>query len=245
EELFLVFQPQYTTYSKKLRGFESLLRWKSGKLGTISPGDFIPIAEEMGYINLLGKWVLEESCKKLKLWHDTYNTDINMSINISAVQINDPSFLNIVYKILKDTGVNPKCLEFEITESIFVSTMDYATDVLNKLKELGIKIALDDFGKGYSSLSYICSFPIDSLKIDKSFIDDITTNEKKDSIVGSIISLVHDLDISVISEGIETTEQLQCLKCHSCDYIQGFLWGKPLFEEAAENLLSEQNNVIC
>jgi diguanylate cyclase (GGDEF)-like protein len=236
-ELFLVFQPQYSSFSKKLKGVEVLLRWNSLKLGFISPAEFIPIVEETGFIITMGKWVLEECCKKIKYFRNEYDSDLLVSINISAIQIMEPTFLSMVKKTLLDFDIDGKNLEFEITESVFISSIDYVIDIFKELKEMGIRIALDDFGTGYSSLSYIQLLPIDVLKIDKSFIDDIENNERKKSLVGSIISLVHNLNISVVAEGVENEAQLNILKEQNCDYIQGFFWGKPLSEKEIDVLI--------
>ncbi|MDP4178229.1 MAG: EAL domain-containing protein [Bacillota bacterium] len=243
-ELFLVFQPQYDTKTKELRGFESLIRWNSKEFGFISPINFIPSAEETGFINTMGQWIFESACEYLKKWIDKFNKDIKISVNISAIQIRDPFFVENVEKTIKRTGIKGKNLEFEITESVLISSVDYTIDLLNRLRQLGIKIALDDFGTGYSSLSYINSFPIDVLKIDKSFIDSIDVTSKHDSLVSSIISLVHNIGIVVVSEGVETEEQLEYLNKCNCDYIQGFLWGKPLSIEQVEVLLNEQTEDV-
>ena len=236
-ELFLVFQPQYSSSEKKLRGFEALVRWNSPELGLVSPVEFIPISEETRFIIPMGKWILKTSCEIYKKLQDKYNFTGTISVNISAVQIMEPSFLQMVKSILEETGVNPRYLEIEITESVFISSMEYVIGVLNELKKMGIQIALDDFGTGYSSLSYLQLLPIDTLKIDKIFIDGIISREADKQIVGPIISLVHQMDISVVAEGVEKDIQLDYLRNQSCDCIQGFLWGKPLDEENMDQLL--------
>ena len=168
--------------------------------------------------------------------------DIILSVNISSVQIMDASFLDMVKSILAQTKFPPNFLEFEITESVFISSMDYVIDILNKLKDMGIRIALDDFGTGYSSLSYLQMLPIDTLKIDKSFIDSINSSNERKQIVGPVISLVHQMNITVIAEGVENEEQLDYLKLHNCDCIQGFLWGKPLTKEGLNELCKPKAN---
>lgn len=237
DELYLVYQPQYRSDTKKLRGFETLIRWNSPELGFVSPVTFIPVAEETKFINQMGRWILRTACKKFKELQDKYHFNAILSVNISAVQIMEPSFVHMIIGILNETGVHPYNLEIEITESIFISSMDYVIDVLNQLKDIGINIALDDFGTGYSSLSYLQMLPIDTLKIDKVFIDSIIGKGKDKHIVGPIISLVHQMDISVVAEGVEDTTQLEYLKEHSCDCIQGYIWGKPLNEEELNKLL--------
>ncbi|GFN31376.1 putative bifunctional diguanylate cyclase/phosphodiesterase [Paenibacillus xylaniclasticus] len=228
EEFHLVYQPQYKPHPKQLRGIEVLTRWHSAKLGIVSPEQFIPVAEETGLIVPLGEWIIRTACQQSKYLKDTCQTPVVMSINISAVQIMEPSFVDMVKRAVAETECDPACIEFEITESVFISSMDYVISVLAELKRLGIRIALDDFGTGYSSLSYLQRLPIDTLKIDRSFINGIDQQHTKKPIVGSIISLVHQMDISVVAEGVENENQLHYLKDQNCDYIQGFYWGKPL-----------------
>ncbi len=237
DELYLVYQPQYKSDTKKLRGFETLIRWNSPELGFVSPVTFIPVAEETKFINIMGRWILKTACTKFKELQDKYHFNAVLSVNISAVQIMEPSFVQMIKKVLEETGVRPYNLEIEITESIFISSMDYVISVLNELKEIGINIALDDFGTGYSSLSYLQLLPIDTLKIDKVFIDSIVGKGIDKHIVGPIISLVHQMDISVVAEGVENSMQLEYLKEHNCDCIQGYIWGKPLNEEDLNKLL--------
>lgn len=239
DEIFLVFQPQYTASSKRLKGFEALIRWQSPELGLVSPMKLISVAESTGFIISLGEWILRTACKIFKSIQSTYHGDLILSVNISPLQIIDPSFLEMIKSVLKETGFSGKCLELEVTESIFISSMEYVVVVLNKLKKIGIRIALDDFGTGYSSLSYLQMLPIDTLKIDKSFIDRISSRTTDQQIVGSIISLVHGMSISVVAEGVETEVQLEYLKSHECDLIQGFLWGKPLNERDLNQLVRQ------
>jgi len=240
-EMFLVFQPQYNL-DKSLRGFETLVRWKSPELGVVNPLDFIPIAEETKYIIPLGEWILKTACTQFMELKSKRECDIILSVNISSVQIMDASFLDMVKSILSQTKFPPNFLEFEITESVFISSMDYVINILNKLKDMGIRIALDDFGTGYSSLSYLQMLPIDTLKIDKSFIDSINSSNESKQIVGPVISLVHQMNITVIAEGVENEEQLDYLKLHNCDCIQGFLWGKPLTKEGLNELCKPKAN---
>lgn len=237
EEFFLAFQPQYNTYDNKLRGFEALIRWKSTDLGIISPMNFIPLTEEMGIIVKLGEWILKTACIKFKEIHDKYNVDVCVSVNISAIQINEQSFIEMIKNILEQTGLKPCYLELEITESVFIKSIDEVIEKLNKLKKMGIKISLDDFGTGYSSLSYLQRLPIDTLKIDKSFVESINERVVSKQIIGSIISLVHELDMFVIAEGVENEFQFEYLKKQKCDCIQGYLLGKPIDEIELEKLI--------
>lgn len=241
KEIFLVFQPQYSSDSKQLRGFEALARWRSPELGFVSPTDFIPVAEETRYIIPLGEWILRETCKMIQHIQEEYHVDVVISVNISLVQINDPSFVQMVNNVLEETKCSGKHLEFEVTESVFISSVEYVVGVFVELKKMGIRIALDDFGTGYSSLSYLQKLPIDTLKIDKSFIDSINVIASNKQIVGSIISLVHKMEISVIAEGVETEQQLDYLIEEDCDSIQGFLWGKPLEKNNLYQLLQQLN----
>jgi len=231
KEFFLVFQPQYDSDVKKIRGFEALLRWNSKELGMISPIKFIPKAEETRFIIPLGNWVLRTACEKYKEFKKIYNEDFIMSVNISMIQLNEENFTIDVKKILEETKMNPSDLELEITESVATEIMDNVTSKLKELKELGVRVALDDFGTGYSSLSHLKSLPIDILKIDKSFIDDINEEMQGVHIVKDIISLVHNLRIKIVVEGIEQTSQLNVLKKYGCDFVQGFLLSFPLNEK--------------
>ena len=236
EEFFLVFQPQYSVNKGQIRSFEVLTRWDSPKLGSISPLKFIPVAEETGLINPLGDWILKTACTKFKALKTKFDLDVLLSVNISSVQLRGLYFLKNVKRILKETKFDPHTLEFEITESICIDSFDEVLAILNELRSLGIKIALDDFGTGYSSLSYLKLLPIDTLKIDKFFIDEITVLDSPKKVVGDIISLGHSLGFEIVAEGVEHSEQQCYLEEHSCNYIQGFLLNKPLSEEEVENL---------
>ncbi len=238
DELYLMYQPQYGCYKKNLRGFEVLLRWRSEEFGFISPGEFIPIAEKTGLIISIGEWVLETACREFKTLTDTYQTNKVLSVNISALQLLEPNFIEMVKKVLTKTDFNPHYLEFEITESVFISSKEYIISVLNELKSMGIYIALDDFGTNYASLSYIQMLPLDILKIDKSFIDHIVDENSTTNLVGAIISIAQELNYKVIAEGIEKQEQIQYLNEKGCDYVQGYLWGKPLLYSEVEALLN-------
>jgi len=242
DEFFLVFQPQFSAYDTKVRGFEALLRWQTQDLGVISPSEFIPLTEEMGLIIPLGEWVLKTACKKFKEYLNTFHLNVCLCVNISVVQMKDPNFINIVKAALEASNLDPKYLELEITESVFIESYHDTSRLLTQLKEMGIKIALDDFGTGYSSLSYLKLLPIDILKIDRTFVNDMEMNAKQ--IVGDIISLAHNLDISVIAEGVEYTHQLDYLKKVGCDCVQGFLLGRPLDEEALKELLTHSSELF-
>lgn len=227
EEMFLLFQPQIIISSGAIRGFEALLRWENPSLGIVSPLEFIPVAEETGLIFAIGEWVLKNACLTVKKWHDQYGVKPVISVNISPAQLRDDNFIAIVQKILTESELPPACLELEITESVCIDDVDDAVSILNELKQMGVKISLDDFGTGFSSLSYLKLLPIDTLKIDKSFIDNLN-NSAENKIVRAVISLVHQLDIVVIAEGVETNAQLEYLQGKNCDYAQGYLLGRPV-----------------
>ena len=236
-ELSINYQPQYDAQNNKIFGFEALLRLNSKELGFISPLEFIPIAEECGYITQLGQWVLNESCKQSVKWlHSGYKFK-SISVNISSVDLQQPDFLKNIKDILKNTSINPNILELEITETVLMQSFDSSINILKKLMDMGIRIALDDFGTGYSSLSYLRKIPISTLKIDKSFIDNITSNKKEESIINNIIQMAHSMDLKIVAEGVETTEQLSILKERNCDYIQGYYFSKPLPASEVEKLL--------
>ncbi len=229
-ELYLCYQPQFDTKTKKLRGFEALCRWKNTKLGEVSPMEFIPVAETIGFIVPLGEWVLETACRTLKEYSEKYHWDGTMSVNISAVQLMSPQFLQSVKSILSKTQVDPKKLESEITESVLVSNLDHAISILKDVSSLGISIALDDFGTGYSSMNYLRLLPISVLKIDKSFIDELPAKDTQRLMVGSIISLVHQMKMVTVAEGVDEERKLALLAKYDCDYIQGYIWGRPVPE---------------
>lgn len=235
-ELHLCFQPQVDIKSNKIRGVEALLRWDNKDLGMISPLEFIPIAEEAGLIIPIGEWVLEKSCETIKALQVEYNFNAIISVNISPVQLKQGDFAEKVKYILDKTGLNPKSLELEITESILIDSFDFV-DMLEELKNIGVKIALDDFGSGFSSLNYLTKLPFNTLKIDKSFIDYINTNSKEEAIIESIISLIHKLELEVIAEGVENKEQLEYLIQANCDNVQGFLFFKPIIESDLKDLI--------
>ncbi len=241
KEIYLQFQPQYCAETKELRGFEALARWDSPELGFVSPLDFIPIAEVTGYIVPMGEWVIRTVCKMINYIHNTYHLKIVISVNVSAVQIMDSSFVTMVKNIIEEEKIGAEQLEIEITESVFISSMEYVVGIISELKEMGVRIALDDFGTGYSSLSYLQKLPIDTLKIDKSFIDSIGDIDAEQQITGAIISLGHKMSIAVVAEGVEHENQLEYLNKQNCDSIQGFLWGKPLNEKDLFQLLHQLN----
>lgn len=237
KEVYVKYQPQFDINCNRVIGFEALMRINSSRLGTLTPTEFIPIAEESGLIVELGEWILREACSFTKSLLDQGYAPFTVSVNISPVQINRPGFITLLEKILNETKLPPELLDLEITETTFVSSMVDATILLNQIQSLGVKISLDDFGTGYSSLNYLTNMPINSLKIDKSFIDNIYKNEKDSCIAEAIIQLAHSIEIKVIAEGVETESQLTLLKSKKCDIVQGFIYSQPLLPSALIRLL--------
>ncbi|MBU3190016.1 EAL domain-containing protein [Clostridium bowmanii] len=236
-ELSIHYQPQYDAQRNEIFGFEALLRLNSVELGFVPPVEFIPIAEETGYISEIDRWVLNEACKQSVKWLQAGYKFKSISINVSSVDIHQINFLETVKGILKSTGINPSIVELEITETVLMESLDSNIKILKELMNMGIRIALDDFGTGYSSLNYLMRIPISTLKIDKSFIDNITSNKQNKSIIKNIIQMAHSMDLKVVAEGVETEEQLLILKGKQCDYIQGYYYSKPLNVVDTERLL--------
>lgn len=232
-ELILNYQPIINLQNGEIHGFEVLVRWNSSQYGLIPPTDFIKVAEEAGSIVQIGTWIFESGCRFLKSMCDKFNLDdIIMSINVSPVQLKREDYLDHVKRVLEITQLNPKNIQIEITESILLDFTDNENTVLDKIHEMGIKLAIDDFGTGYASMNYVKSYPFNTLKVDKSFIDKIYENNKDYAITDSIIDLVHNLGIATVAEGVETVSQYNFLKKMKCDYVQGFLVSKPLDEKA-------------
>lgn len=241
QELYLVYQPQYYSNKNEIRGFETLLRWNSKELGSVSPGIFIPIAEENSSIIEIGQWVLNEAMSQFKNNILKRNENFKLSINISPVQLEDNMFISKVEKALIDNDFNPKNLEFEITESAFLSSEKSVERIINYLKSIGITIALDDFGTGYSALSFLQYNHMNILKIDKAFIDKILVADPNKSLVELIISMAHKLGMEVVAEGVEEKKQVEYLITHNCDYFQGYLFARPLILDQVLDLLDNKN----
>ena len=233
------FQPQFYSKSQKLRGVEALIRWKDNDGKMISPGVFIPIAEKNGTIIPIGSWIVDESVRIYSEWRKNYSYDFILSLNISAIQYRTEDFVNNIVNILKKYDVDPKDIELEITESIFIDDIKDVLDKLLLLREYGIKISLDDFGTGYSSLSYLKGLPIDTLKIDKSFVDTIITDNNSNVILETIIYMSHKLGLETIAEGVEDKTQYEFINNIGCDCIQGYYFSKPVDKEGIEKLLKD------
>jgi diguanylate cyclase (GGDEF)-like protein/PAS domain S-box-containing protein len=228
QEFMLYYQPQLSGDGKRLTGAEALLRWQHPRRGMVPPEDFIPVLEELGLVVEVGDWVLTEACRQLKAWHQDRVRVPKVSVNLSARQFSDGQLGNRIASILQETGVPPACLELELTESILMREVDETMHILDGLKQLGLSIAVDDFGTGYSSLNYLKQFPIDVLKIDRTFVDGLPEGEQDAQIARAIIAMAHSLNLSVIAEGVETHEQLAFLREHGCDEVQGYLFGRPM-----------------
>ena len=242
-EIYLQYQPQVNVESGQVTGYEALMRIESELVGFISPAEFIPIAEETGIINILGEWALIEACNFNQVLIKSGFGPLRVSVNVSTTQLKDDHLIDIIKSIPEKTGMDLKHLEIEITESVLMNSFEHNLKLINQMKELGCSIALDDFGTGYSSFNYLTQIPIDTLKIDKSFIDGICSNEKDRCIADSIIDLAHKMDISVVAEGVEDNEQLQILQNQFCDTLQGYLFSKPLNSTDFIELLSKHKTL--
>ena len=236
-ELFLNYQPQVDLKTGCITGVEALIRWNTASAGIIAPADFIPLAEELGLIVPIGEWVLQTACSQLKAWHDSGLTKISVAVNLSARQFRQKDLLEVIARVLHESGLNSRYLEIELTESMVMQNVESAVITLGKLKEIGVLLSIDDFGTGYSSLNYLKRFPIDVLKIDQSFVSDIVSDGDDAAIACSIIALAHALKLKVIAEGVETEAQLSFLGQHHCDAIQGYYFSHPLSAISCEQLL--------
>lgn len=240
DELFLMYQPQIDTQSGMIIGAEALLRWRNSEEGLVPPFKFIPLAEETGLIEPIGTWVIQEACRQNKAWQDAGLPKIRVAVNVSSRQFrNADKLLQVVESSLQETGLDAKWLDLELTESLLSDNVTKTRDYLNRFHALGCHLSLDDFGTGYSSLSYLKKFPIDTLKIDQSFVRDITTDPDDAAICSAVISMAHSLRMSVMAEGVETEEHLKFLKDLRCDQMQGYHFSKPTTPNEIVQLLSE------
>ena len=233
------FQPQYNVHDGILRGVEALIRWRDEEGNMISPSVFIPIAEKNGTIIPIGTWVMEESIRIFSGWRKKYHSSLILALNISAIQYKRTDFVDNLLRILEKYEVEPSGVELEITESILIDDFEEVTDKLLVLKECGFRISLDDFGTGYSSLSYLKGLPINTLKIDKSFIDTVISDNNTKIITESIVYMVKRLGYETVAEGVETKEQFDYLKSIECDNIQGYFLGRPMPSDEVEKLLQK------
>jgi len=241
ERLLLHYQPKIDATTEAVVGVEALLRWHHPERGWISPSRFIPIAEETGSIAMLGEWVIRQACAQLKSWQGTEFDKLSLAVNISSEQFRQSGLVNFILKTVWQTSVSPQRLELEITESLLMRDIDQTIASLRSLKEAGIRLSIDDFGTGYSSLSYLKQFPLDSLKIDRSFIRDLHEDSDDAAICAAILAMARELGLSVVAEGVELDHQVQFLRRHGCDQIQGFLYSKPLPLDQLEEFLGKKS----
>lgn len=232
------YQPRYSMPSHKIVGAEALLRWHSPELKSVPPSEFIPLAEDIGLIVPLGEWVLRQACEENCLWQTMNCPPLHVSVNLSARQFIQEDLLSTIANVIEETEMNPERLELELTESLIMPNAEDTIETLRGLKKLGIQISMDDFGTGYSSLSYLKRFPIDTVKIDQSFIRDIHEDVDDKALVTAIIAMAHSLKLGVVAEGVETSEQLTFLNQYQCDYVQGYLFGRPMPAKQFRELLS-------
>lgn len=243
-ELQVFYQPKIDVNTGEIDGMEALVRWKHSKKGYIPPSKFIPLAEQTGIITEIGQFVLRTACVQNKNWQKLGYKPVKVAVNLSMRQLKGNSFINFIKKVLEETQLDPKWLEFEITESMVMENFEQTEKLLKKITNLGIDISLDDFGTGYSSLNYLKSLPIDCIKIDKSFIDEILTDKKQNFISSALINLAHGINLRVIAEGVETIDQFKMLKKYDCDTIQGYFFSKPIPDEEFEDMLRNNKKYI-
>lgn len=241
-EFLVAYQPIVALDDFRVCGFEALVRWQHPERGLMSPLDFIPIAEECGQILQIGKWVLEEACRQLKHWQEQFPTEksLYVTVNLSARQFAQPNLIDQVKDILAETGLDPECLKLEITESVLMEDFDSAAALLFQLRGLGVRLSIDDFGTGYSSLTYLHRFPIDTLKIDRSFV--IRMDKDNTEIVKTILSLAENLGMDVVAEGVETQEQMALLRNLNCQNGQGYFFAKPMNVDEAYKVIAETSS---
>jgi EAL domain-containing protein (putative c-di-GMP-specific phosphodiesterase class I) len=241
QEFALHYQPKINLKTGAIFGAEALLRWTHPTRGPISPARFIPAAEDSGLILPIGEWVLREACRQAKAWADRGLPAITVAVNVSALQFQSENFMDGLSAILKETGLDPKALELEVTESLLMKRPEFAAAILKSLRDRGIHVAIDDFGTGYSSLSYLHQLPLDSLKVDQSFVRQISATPGETSIVRAIISMGKSLKLKVIAEGVETVEELEFLQALGCDEAQGYFFSRPVPSGQFEALLVRQS----
>jgi EAL domain-containing protein (putative c-di-GMP-specific phosphodiesterase class I) len=244
-ELALHYQPKVNLQTGKITGAEALMRWTHPVRGPVPPTQFIPVAEDSGLILPMGNWALCEACKQAQAWKDAGLPLGTMAVNISAMEFRADNFLTGVFAILEETGLDPRCLDLELTESVLMKHVDSTQTLLQALRAKGVQLTVDDFGTGYSSLSYLRKFPIDALKIDQSFVRQITTAPDETTLVTAVIGMGRSLDLRVIAEGVETQEELAFLQAHQCEEAQGYYFSPAVpadqFARLLESGISESS----
>ena len=241
-EFRLKYQPILSMESNRIVSFEALVRWEHPEWGEVKPAEFIPVAEETGLIIQLGHWVLSEACRQMSRWHEMFPADppLRVAVNLSSKQFVQPDLAAQIGRVLEETGLPPRSLELEITESSIIDNPQSAAAILTKLRAIGVQVSVDDFGTGYSSLSYFQKFTVDTVKIDRSFVRQMGTTESHE-IVNAIVNLAHNLKLAVVAEGIENEAQQGRLKALECDFGQGFYFSDPLDSAATEALIALNN----
>ncbi len=240
DEFVLYYQPRVETKSEEIVAVEALLRWAHAERGLVPPNSFIPLLEQMGLINSVGEWVLRTACQQTKKWHDAGMSRVRVSVNISSGQFRVRSFVDMVQDALDQSGLDAQYLELELTESVLIENIDTAVKVMDDLKAIGVAISIDDFGSGYSSLNYLKLLPLDFLKIDRTFVKDLATNEKDMAIIKTIAALAHSLNIKLVAEGVEESGQVEFLRSQDCYELQGFLFSPPVPSAAIPDMISTQ-----
>jgi diguanylate cyclase (GGDEF)-like protein/PAS domain S-box-containing protein len=240
-EFSLHYQPIVNLRTQSITGAEALIRWNHPTRGLISPGEFIPVAEDSGLILPIGSWVLEESCRQVRAWMDAGLPELTMAVNVSGLQFQSGTFAKDLLAILSDIGLDPRFLELEVTETLLMKRPDFSASILQTLRERGVQVAIDDFGTGYSSLNYLTKLPLDTLKIDQSFVRQITTTPNETSIVTAIVRMGQSLKLRIIAEGVETVEELKFLQALGCDEAQGYLFSRPVISDKFEELVVRQS----
>ncbi|MEH2025163.1 EAL domain-containing response regulator [Nostoc sp.] len=237
QEFEIYYQPIVDIASGKIVAAESLLRWKSSDLGMSYPSEFIPLAESTGLIVPIGKWVLQRVCKQIKTWHDVGINSLTVAVNVSVIEFNQPDFIQNIVNFIAINNLEAHYLEIELTESMIMQDVTSAIATMSKLRTLGVKIAIDDFGTGYSSLIYLKNLPINTLKIDRYFIHNVANDPQKSAITKALIQMAHNLNLDVVAEGVETEAELGFLRQHNCNFMQGFLFSRPLPAAEFEHFL--------
>jgi len=244
EQFVLYYQPQIDVPSGQIVGAEALLRWRHPKAGLIPPSDFIPLAEELGLIVPLGEWVLRQACLQGRRWREKGLPSFRVAVNVSARQFQEEDFVSSVSRVLSETGLPPDNLELELTETVVMKDVDKSSESLSRLKEMGIRLSIDDFGTGYSSMNYLNRFRLDTLKIDRSFLKGIPKDADHVAIANAIIAMAKGLNLAVVAEGVETTEQLEFLREMKCGGMQGYLVSPPVPIEKFQTLLENSATVM-
>ncbi|MGL5077547.1 MAG: putative bifunctional diguanylate cyclase/phosphodiesterase, partial [Waterburya sp.] len=242
QEFYLCYQTIICLQTEKIKGFETLVRWNHSQKGFMSPAKFIPIAEQTNLILPLGMWILQQACQQISVWQkyfDSQSHDFTVSVNISAKQFEQEDFIEQLDQIIQNTGINIKYLKLELTETLLVNNAAIAERVFNQLKERQIQLAIDDFGTGYSSLSYLDRFPVNTLKIDRSFVSRLDEKNQASTIVKATLDLAHNLGFDVVAEGVETQQQAEQLRDWGCEFAQGYFYAKPLEQDLAWQFLQD------